>query len=422
MNPRILLIGSLVCNLGLAGAAYTVFKKQEPIARLTSLLPAKQAATPQEANATPSMPTREIASTTPTDSFEKFACQSLQSKDFRTYIDRLRAVDCPEETIRDIITAEVNKIYAKRIRNIREANRTETKYWETKRNYWNPRKNYELQKQIRAAEKERSALLIELLGVDPNEELRKENNYVDFWERGFQFLPEDKRDQVAEIQVKYQEQEQEIYQRRGFTDEEDQKKIRELYKKRLEELSAILSPEELRQYDLTSSQVSNQLRYELDSFNPSEDEFKKIFDIRKAHQDDLAYNYDPDDKEAAKRRETVQKETDEQIKQTIGEDRFKLYKLSSDWNYKELVRIVDRQELPRENAIKVYDLKKEAEDAANQVRANNDYTQAQKNEILKKLREETEKGITGALGEKGWKRYNDRQGWWLNNISPRNRQ
>src|SRR5437868_620849 len=35
----------------------------------------------------------------------------VESRDYRFYIANLRAIGCPEETIRDIIIAEVNRLY-----------------------------------------------------------------------------------------------------------------------------------------------------------------------------------------------------------------------------------------------------------------------------------------------------------------------
>src|SRR5688500_9244121 len=44
----------------------------------------------------------------------KFSWASLESTDFKTYIANLRVFGCPEQTIRDIIVAEVNKFYEPR--------------------------------------------------------------------------------------------------------------------------------------------------------------------------------------------------------------------------------------------------------------------------------------------------------------------
>src|SRR5260370_13548163 len=43
-----------------------------------------------------------------------FSWQQLESPDYPTYIAHLREIGCPEQTIRDIIIADVNQLYAKK--------------------------------------------------------------------------------------------------------------------------------------------------------------------------------------------------------------------------------------------------------------------------------------------------------------------
>src|SRR5580692_6858652 len=45
---------------------------------------------------------------------EPFRWNQLESSDFRTYIANLRGIGCPELTIRELITAEVDDIYKDR--------------------------------------------------------------------------------------------------------------------------------------------------------------------------------------------------------------------------------------------------------------------------------------------------------------------
>ena len=51
----------------------------------------------------------------PTDfAWQGFRWESLESSDYPTYISNLRAIGCPEQTIRDIITADVKSLYARK--------------------------------------------------------------------------------------------------------------------------------------------------------------------------------------------------------------------------------------------------------------------------------------------------------------------
>src|SRR5436190_24072996 len=44
-----------------------------------------------------------------------FSWSEVESSDYPTYIANLRNIDCPEQTIRDIIIADVNALYARRL-------------------------------------------------------------------------------------------------------------------------------------------------------------------------------------------------------------------------------------------------------------------------------------------------------------------
>jgi hypothetical protein len=48
------------------------------------------------------------------DHFQPFRWSQLESTDYRNYIANLRSIGCPEQTIRDIITADVDSVFARR--------------------------------------------------------------------------------------------------------------------------------------------------------------------------------------------------------------------------------------------------------------------------------------------------------------------
>src|SRR4051812_31303490 len=60
-----------------------------------------------------------------------FDWRQLESEDYRTYINRLRSIDCPEETIRDIVIADLEKLMAPDVQTA-EGKREAPKYWEPK--------------------------------------------------------------------------------------------------------------------------------------------------------------------------------------------------------------------------------------------------------------------------------------------------
>src|SRR5690348_3935674 len=62
--------------------------------------------------------------------------KALQSRDLAEMIRRLRSVGCPEETIQDFISAEVNREYTARMRSLWPSlTRNAGEYWRTDTSY-----------------------------------------------------------------------------------------------------------------------------------------------------------------------------------------------------------------------------------------------------------------------------------------------
>ncbi len=79
------------------------------------------AASAPDAGSPPSQPIKQpIRERTTSDRPQRFQWGQLESSDYRTYIANLRAIGCPEQTIRDIITADVDTLYASRRRQLQQ--------------------------------------------------------------------------------------------------------------------------------------------------------------------------------------------------------------------------------------------------------------------------------------------------------------
>ena len=92
---------------------------------------------------------------------ESFSWSQVESGDYRTYIANLRTIGCPEPTIRDIISADVGNLYARRRAEDLPANPDQWSAADTQKNdQW---------------ERERRNLLTQLLGSgwQPAESLEK---------------------------------------------------------------------------------------------------------------------------------------------------------------------------------------------------------------------------------------------------------
>ncbi len=416
MNSRNLLLVSILLNVGLlAGFAWH-------INRTLTTVEAKPAYATAPATA-PAGPSKRGSGTATEPapmpapaSGDVFNWRKVESEDYKKYIANLRAIGCPEETIKDIIIADVNKLYAPKLAALNRP-ATEYKYWEPQRNY-GAVMDKDKQRQTREIAKEKKALLQELLGVDPEEEARKLYGGMDYYERMSGFLPKEKRDSVRELVQKFSELEQDIYRKSdGRVDSEDAKELLKIRNDRRAELAKLLTPQELLEYELRNSQTASQMRYDLTAFEPNEEEFRKIFKARTEFDSEFGPNYGgTQDAEQMKKRTEAQRKLDEALKAELGDERYAEYKQGSDYAYRELARIATRYELPKETAKKVWAVKTAAEEQANKLRQDESLSPEQRQAAAKAIQAETEKAVTEMLGDRGYKSYVNSGGYWLRNI------
>src|SRR5688572_6199434 len=88
----------------------------------------------------------------------------VESEDYRQYIANLRAIGCPEETIRDIIIADVNKLFASRVAALYPTP-SDYKFWRVE-DLEARKEQRDREQKRRALEREKQDLIKELLGVD----------------------------------------------------------------------------------------------------------------------------------------------------------------------------------------------------------------------------------------------------------------
>src|SRR5690242_13687140 len=155
MKARILLSLSLVLNVGLIGAVGWLAKSrmsQNTAEKALATRPAEpQAAAAPTATAASGSQIEKVATG------QHFDWRMVESEDYKKYIANLRSIGCPEETIRDIITADVNKLFESRAKEIKPANKF--KFWETGKQMFAGLMDEELIKKQQALAQEKRALL-----------------------------------------------------------------------------------------------------------------------------------------------------------------------------------------------------------------------------------------------------------------------
>ncbi len=157
MKPNNFLLLSLALNLGLGAVAIYIYRAAVPPSSLSTseeIKPSVQVFRqrarqlrrgPLSGDAVAPALSDAALADRPKDWSE------IESSDYATFIANLRAAGCPEETIRDLVTARVNQAYGSQLRELRGWN--PNRYWEMGRSRYMDKDYAERQRKIRALEK-----------------------------------------------------------------------------------------------------------------------------------------------------------------------------------------------------------------------------------------------------------------------------
>lgn len=288
-----------------------------------------------------------------------FSWRDLESSDYPTYIENLRYFGCPEQTIRDIIIADVNAMYARR--RATELVTPEQQWWRSE-----PDTNV-LQvalEKSRALEDERRALLTRLLGTN--------------WEAGDMVnlprpsrpavvldgpvlgaLSADAKQAIQNISLRSDERLEAYLEAQSAADKPpDPVELAKLRQQTRQELARVLSPGELEEYLLRYSQTANDLRGQFSSlkfFKPTPEEFRAVFRAVDSFEQQLALMPDSDDPAAIQARNSLETQKENAIKVALGPRRYDEYRMLHDPLYRNAVATAQEAGKP-ESAQLIYQI------------------------------------------------------------------
>jgi hypothetical protein len=235
-----------------------------------------------------------------------FDWHQVESVDYKQYIANLRAIGCPEKTIKDIVVADVNDLFSSR-----RASVTRTHQWL----YWKegiPLKlSDEQQKQLRDLYAQKWELL-KALGVDTPDFTDRPTearlSYEEIFDLVFQFLPPSKQEQAKRLAFQLTQQ--------AAIEGNSVEQLGAIEQQTLARLQALLTAEEFKEYELRCSADASNLRGVLDPLALTEQEFRVIFDSWRSLKP-----YSPGTEEYR----AAQRTSETTLQQLLGPDRFQLY-------------------------------------------------------------------------------------------------
>jgi len=376
MRAKVFLYVSLLLNLGLLAAVFLLSHRVS-----------------QSRAEKPESIARESGAAPPRDHVivrrQFFAWSEIESTDYSAYIANLREIGCPEATIRDIIVADVNQLFAQRRE--KEIPVTEQPWWRAEPDWEGIRAAADKSK---ALEDERKALLVKLLG--PNWDVsalaaNRSTNGISFTGAVLSQLSPEARTRVLDINSRaqarleaYRQAQQQAGKPLNPVD------LARLRQETRAELSQALNPQQMEEYLLRYSTTATQMRQELSGFNTTPEEFRQIFNLRDSYDHQLQLTYAGNDPAMVRKRRELEDQRDASIRQAIGQERFRFYQLSQDPLFQQTRSTAEASGAPPDAVLPMYQVNQLA--LTEQQRIKNDLTLSpeERDEALKNVQKDQE--------------------------------
>lgn len=209
----------------------------------------------------------------------KFDWRQIESEDYRTYVKNLRVIGCPEETVRDIVSADLLQAYAERRAAVAAA----------ALDGFNPLApdDSELERQIRfqrerrELDREMGESLSQLLGQPGWVPASSREWTAALLDQQLVFLPPDKRAAVRSALLDNADVNAQMHalanDHRTTIDPEALQNIITRFDALQDDLAGWLIAEEYERLQMTTTSTAAAVRRRLAEFQPTEEEFRFIF-------------------------------------------------------------------------------------------------------------------------------------------------
>jgi hypothetical protein len=334
---------------------------------------------------------------------QNFIWNQIESADYATYIANLRAIGCPEATIRDIIVADVNQLFARR--RATEVVTAEQQWW---RSEPDADVTEAASEKLKALEDERRALLVTLLGPA--------------WESGYYpypaypnsppldgpvlgALPADVKRAIHDVESRASERRQAYLtatQKEGK--QPDPVELARMRQQTRSELAQVLNAEQLDEYLLRYSTDATSLRTELHGINLTPDQFRALFRQTDALDQQIQL-LTADDPASAARRQELERQRDQSLQQSLGQDDYKKYKLLQDPVYRDTQSGAQQSGVASDKIVPLYEINRATEQERQRISNDAALTAEQRDQALEAVQSAQQNSWRKLLGDETYQRY-----------------
>lgn len=394
MNARFTTTLSIAANVALAAALW--FGHARPRAVVPPPRPVRSAALPKPEPApvpAPAVPAPASAAT--------IHWSEIASTNFFAYRDNLRAIGCPEKTVRDILQSEVEAYYAQLRRPI--IDRLQLRFWDAVAT--GGKSAFEdADDAFDKLGTERRELLTQLLGAPAENTAELLAAQREGWQRQYDWLPADQQAALLQLEERHWREERElqrqIAQRTNSTwtaeDHARRQQMADAFQRARKELLGESAGEDALRHSQAAGWAGN-----LIGFQPTESEWRAVAQIQ----------WDAEKSSGGGGDVTAQ------IASTLGPDRYAEYARARDGDYQQTLRVTRRLGLADATASQAWEIQRAAAAAAQQLRANAGLDDASRQAALSEVAREADQSLRAALGETSFATYREYAGTWMKDLA-----
>ncbi len=332
---------------------------------------------------------------------------TLHNEDAPTLIARLRAAGFPPNVIRAMVSAELSARYEAQLRALQEPD-PNIPFWKQPANYYmtGDKRLEEMNRIYR----ERSRVLRDLF----KDEFFASTDVSTAQRRQYGDLPLSKVEALQRIEDDYNEMIGAVRtETKGIMLPEDREKLALLNREKKADLGTVLSPQELEAYELRTSQSATMLRSRLATFEPTEAEFRLLYQAQLALNEKFQAGFEGVDYNV---RQSHQNAYFDDLRAKLGEQRYAEFMRETSSDFQQLTRIAQRTNLPRETTLQAYDLRNSVAAESNVIFDNATLSTDAKREALKNLATNARNRILATLGPAAGPEYVRVSDQWLNQM------
>ena len=342
---------------------------------------------------------------------------NADAPEYKRYVLNLRAVGCSDETVSNIVTGDLNKLFDSRQKEL-VGGGEEFKYWKPEQTAFGTFDPDKI-KQRRGLAGAKRTLLNELLGLEIEENAAMAEAFSPVNDLR-EVLSKEKQQRVSELEAAYANKTVELLGNKGSNlSPEDLENYRKLQTEKSAELAKFLTEPELEECELRISATAQSMRSTLGDFEATEQEFRSIFRARKVFEQQFPLPSTGEEDIASRdRRTAAELELARKLKASLGEVRFTQYDHERLWNQDNLRSVTATYNLPKDTIFKAFDVNRGALEETFRVRSNPSLSRDIQQQQLARLRKQVEAGLNDMLGEAAFTAYRQTGAKWLEQISP----